>query len=175
MAQGDLDLLAAHSREGSPARQDGGYHAGGMSLNPALLLEWGYWTNGTPGPASPISYGLLALFVLLTAASAFVWLRRRKLFPGQRIKTRLAAQHGPSFVGIAAVGIVLLLLRVVEFPILSMRLFWVLDLIVFVALAAYIAWYLLRRYPVEVARLAREEERQRWVPKPRQRRGGRRR
>src|SRR5437868_7201584 len=129
MAPRDLDLLAAHSREGSPARQDGGYHARGMSLNPALLLEWGYWTSGSPGPASPISYGLLALFVLLTAASAFVWLRRRKLFPGQRIKTRLAAQHGPWFVGLGAFGVVLLLLRVVEFPILSMRLFWVLDLL----------------------------------------------
>jgi len=146
-----------------------------MSLNPGLLLEWGYWTNINADPPSPISYALLALFVLLTAASAFVWLRRRKLFPGQRVKTRLASQLGPYFVGVAATGIVLLALRLVQFPILSMRLFWLLDLIVFAGMLIYVAWYMLRRYPAEIARLAREEERQRWVPKPRQRRGGRRR
>lgn len=161
--------------EGSPARQDDGYHGRGMSLNPGLLLEWGYWTNVTPGPPTPITFALLALFVLLAAGSAYVWLRRRKLFPGQRVKTRLAAQLGPWFLGIAVTGVVLLLLRLVEFPILSMRLLWALALIAFAGLEAYVAWYMLRRYPAEVARLAREEARQRWVPKPKQRRGGRRR
>jgi hypothetical protein len=145
------------------------------TLNPALLLESGYWFNGNPGPPTPITYVLLAVFLVALAASVFVWQRRRQLFPNQRVKTRLAAQLGPWFAGIALTGVVLMVLRVVEFPILSGRILWLLCLVALVALAAYVAFYMLRRYPTEVARLAREEERRRWMPKPRQRRGARRR
>lgn len=146
-------------------------------LNWALLLESGYWFNGKPGPPTPITYALLALFLSLTAASAFVWLRRRQIFPGQRVRTRLAAQLGPWFVGIAATGVVLVLLRLIEFPILSSRVLWLLCLVALLGLTGYLVWYVLRRYPAEVARVAREEDRRRWMPKPkpRPRRGGRRR
>lgn len=144
-------------------------------LNLRLLLEWGYWFNGDPGPATPISYLLLAVFLVALAAGLLIWLRRRQLFPGQRIKTRLAAQLGPWFVGVAATGAVLMLLRVVEFPILSGRILWLLCLFGLVGILAYLAYYMQRRYPLELARLAREEERQRWAPKAKQRRGGRRR
>jgi hypothetical protein len=171
----DLDLLAGDSTERPAARQDGALPCGPMpSLNPRLLLESGYWFNGNPGPPSPITYALLAFFVVVLAVSVFVWRRRRQLFPNQRVKTRLAARLGPWFAGIALTGVVLMLLRVVEFPILSGRILWLLCVLALVALGAYVAFYMVRRYPAEVARLAREEERQRWVPKPR-RRGGRRR
>jgi tellurite resistance protein TehA-like permease len=143
-------------------------------INPRLLLEWGYWFNGNPGPPTPITYALLVLFLVVLAAALVVWLRRRRLFPGQRIKTRLAAQLGPWFVGIAATGVFLMLLRVAEFPILSGRILWLLCLVALVGFAAYLVFYMTRRYPSELARLAREEERQRWVPKPRPRRGKRR-
>jgi hypothetical protein len=56
-----------------------------------------------------------------------------------------------------------------------MRLWWALDLIAFAGLEGYLVWYWRRRYPGEVARLAREEERRRWAPKPKQRRASRRR
>src|SRR5256885_6443089 len=94
------------------------------TLNVPLLLESGYWFNGDPGPPSPITYALILVFVVAFVGGLFVWLRRRQLFPGQRIKTRLANQLGPWWVGIAATGIVLLLLRVVEFPILSGQILW---------------------------------------------------
>lgn len=144
------------------------------SLDLPLLLETGYWFS-TPGAPTPITYALIALFALLLLAGLFVWLRRRKLFPGQRVKTRLAAQLGPWFVGLATTGLLFLLLRLVEFPILSARVLWLLCLIAMLGIVAYVAWYMTRRYPAEVARLQRQEEMRRWIPKRKARRTSKRR
>ena len=146
-----------------------------MGLNLPLLLETGYWFNGNPGPPTPITYGLLGLFVVTLAAGLLVWLRRRQLFPGQRIKTRLAAQLGPWFVGFAGAGLFFLLLRLVEFPILSGRVLWLVCLLGMTGVIGYLAWYGLKRYPDEVARVFREEERLRYMPKRRAKRPARRR
>ena len=140
------------------------------------LIDPSYWFEGsTAGPATPITYALIALFALLLAASLVLWLMRRRLFPGQRIKTRLANQLGPWFVTAAAIGLVSTLLRVAQFPILSARVIWLVCLVSLLGLVAYLVRYWLTSYPAELVRLQREEERQRFIPKARRRRAERRR
>ena len=140
------------------------------------LIDPSYWFEGsTAGPATPITYALIALFALALAASLVVWLMRRRLFPGQRIKTRLASRLGPWFVTVAAIGLVSTLLRVAQFPILSARVIWLAAMAGLLGLLAYLVRYWRTQYPAELLRVQREEQRQRFMPKPRRRRAERRR
>jgi hypothetical protein len=140
------------------------------------LIDPSYWFEGsTAGPATPFTYVLIVLFALALVASLVVWLMRRRLFPGQRIKTRLANRLGPWFVTAAAIGLISTLLRVVQFPILSARVIWLAALLGLIGLLAYLVRYWRTRYPAELVRLQREEMRQRFVPKPRRKRPERRR
>jgi tellurite resistance protein TehA-like permease len=135
------------------------------------LIDPGYWFEGSlAGAPTPITYVVIAIFTLLLIAGLTVWLRRRRLFPGQRIKTRLAAQLGPWFVTAATIGLVSSLLRVAQFPILSARVIWLVCFVWALCIVGYVAWYWRSRYPAELARTEREEQLKRYVPRPRQRR-----
>ena len=145
-------------------------------MNIARLIDPGYWFEGaSAGPATPFTYAMIALFALALVASLVVWLMRRRLFPGQRIKTRLANRLGPWFVTAAAIGLLSTLLRVAQFPILSARVIWLAALLGLLGLLAYLLRYWRTRYPAELDRLQREEQRQRFLPKPRRKRPERRR
>ena len=125
-----------------------------------------YWFNGTPsGPSIGVAV-VIALFAVMTFASLIVWLKRRRLFPGQRIKTRLAARYGPWLFGIASFGLVSSVLAAVDFPIFSARIVWLAAGIWFIAIVGYLAWFMIRRYPQEARRLAREEALRPYLPKP---------
>ena len=140
------------------------------------LIDPSYWFEGsTAGPATPFTYALIALFAILLIASLVVWLFRRRLFPGQRIKTRLANRLGPWLVTASAIGLLSTLLRVAQFPILSARIIWLAALLWYIGLVAYVVRYWRTRYPAELARLQREEMRAQFVPKPRRKRAERRR
>ncbi|HEY3109181.1 MAG TPA: hypothetical protein VGL23_10545 [Chloroflexota bacterium] len=145
-------------------------------MNIERLIDPSYWFEGaTAGPATPFTYAMIALFALALVASLVVWLMRRRLFAGQRIKTRLANQLGPWFVTAAAIGLLSTLLRVAQFPILSARLIWLAALLSLLGLVAYLLRYWRTRYPAELARIQRDEQRQRFMPKPRRKRAERRR
>jgi phosphatidylglycerophosphate synthase len=136
-------------------------------VEPARLIDPSYWFEGsTAGPPTPFTYAVIALFAILLVASLVVWLMRRRLFPGQRIKTRLANRLGPWLVTAAAIGLLSALLRVVQFPILSARVIWLAALLWYLGLVGYLVYYWRTRYGPELARLEREEMRQRFVPKP---------
>lgn len=137
-------------------------------MNFAELVRLDYWFEGSSaGPATPITYAVIAFFALKLIGALVLWLLRRRLFPGQRIKTRLANRFGPWVVAVAAIGLVSAGLRVVEFPILSARVIWLASFLTLAGMGTYLAWYMVKRYPGEDARLRREEERQRFIPKPR--------
>jgi hypothetical protein len=145
-------------------------------VNIQRLIDPSFWFEGaTAGPATPFTYALIALFALVLVASLVVWLMRRRLFPGQRIKTRLANRLGPWFVTGAAIGLLSTLLRVAQFPILSARVIWLAALLWLLGLVAYLLRYWRTRYPAELAQVQRDEQRQRFLPKPRRRRTERRR
>lgn len=140
------------------------------------LLDLGYWFNGEPGLPTPYTYVVLGLFGVALIGSLVVWTRRRQLFPGQRVKTRLAARLGPWAVGLSATGLASAALRVAEVPILSARVIWLVCGLGLLGIAAYLLWYARVRYPREIVRLEREELIQRYMPRPRRRRSsGRRR
>ena len=111
------------------------------------MIDPGYWFEGsTAGPATPITFALIALFAVVMIGSLVVWLMRRRLFPQQRIKTRLANRRGPWFVTAAAIGLGSTLLRVAQFPILSARIVWVAALVWLVGLVVYVVRYMGRVY-----------------------------
>jgi hypothetical protein len=136
----------------------------------AKLISPGYWFDGFTGPPTPYTFILLGLFGLAMLASAGGWLFRRRLFPGHRVKVRLAARLGPWFFGLAATGVALLLLRVAQSPILTTRFLWLLCGASLVGLFVYLLWYLRERYPAEVAAFEREELRRQFMPRPKGRR-----
>ena len=124
-----------------------------------------YWFNGTPsGPTIGVAL-VIAMFAVATIVSLMVWLRRRRFFPGQRIKTRLASKYGPWLFGIALLGLLSSSLAAVNFPIFSARVVWLASGIWFVSILAYIAWFMKKRYPREAAQFAREEALRPYLPK----------
>jgi len=134
------------------------------------LISFGYWFDGRAGEPTPYTYIVVAGFAIALIASAYVWLRRRTLFPQQRVKTRLAAKFGPWALGVSALGLITSALRIVEFPILSGRILWLASFLGLVGIGAYVTRYMLRRYPTEVKELAREELKARFIPQPRRHR-----
>ena len=134
-----------------------------------LIDPW-YWFDGFTGPATPITFAILLLFAVVMVASAVVWVGRRRLFPGHRVRVRLAATYGPWFFGIAATGAFFVLMRVAESPILTARILWLLCLAGLVGLAVYLARYLRTGYATEVAAFERDELRRKFIPKPKARR-----
>ena len=129
-----------------------------------LVDPW-YWLSGFAGPPTPYSYVLLGVFVLATLVSALFWLGRRRLFPGHRVKVRLAARLGPWFFGVALAGVGLLLLRLANSPILTARVLWLACLLGLVGLVVYLVWYMRERYPAEVAAFQREEMQRQFMPR----------
>ena len=134
-----------------------------------LIDPW-YWFEAPFGPATPFTYAVMGLFALVMIASAVVWVGRRRLFPGHRVKVRLAATYGPWFFGIAALGVFFVLMRAAESPILTARVLWLTCLLGLVGLAVYFARYLRIGYPIEVAAFERDEMRRKFIPKPKARR-----
>lgn len=145
-------------------------HPRGRPLDAASLITPGYWFDGNPGPPTPITFAVMFVFAAALIASVLIWLRRRRIFPGQRIKTRLASRLGPWFTTASAIGLASTILRAVQFPILGARVIWLVSFLGLLGLAAYVGWYVRTRYGPELARLQREEELRRFIPKPRQRR-----
>jgi hypothetical protein len=141
-----------------------------LRVDLASLLTLAYWFNGTSPPPTPFTFVVMFLFAAALIASVIVWLRRRRIFPGQRIKTRLAHQLGPWFTTFSLIGLISTILRAVQFPILGARIIWAVSGLVIVGLAAYVARYMRTRYAPELARLERQEALQRFIPKPRSKR-----
>lgn len=142
----------------------------------ARLIEWGYWFDGDAGPPTPYTYVVVAIFTLVFVLGLVVWQRRRQLFPGHRIKTRLAARFGPWVVGLSVTGLISALMRVAGGPILSARIIWLAMGLAILGIVLYVGYYLRVRAPAEMARYQREEALRRVMPRPRrERRGGHRR
>jgi hypothetical protein len=138
--------------------------------DPTKLIDPWYWLSGFTGPPTPYTYLLLGVFVLATLVSAVVWLGRRRLFPGHRVKVRLAARLGPWFFGIALAGVAFLLLRLAQSPILTARFLWLACLLGLLGLVGHLIWYLRERYPAEVAAFQRDELQRQFMPRPKARR-----
>ena len=134
-----------------------------------LVDPW-YWFEGFTGPATRFTYAILGLFAVVMLASALVWVGRRRLFPGHRVKVRLAATYGPWFFGIASCGVFFVLMRAAGAPILTARVLWLLCLLGLVGLAVHLIRYLRTGYRLDVAAFERDAMRRRFIPKPKGRR-----
>ena len=121
----------------------------------ARIDPW-YWLSGFTGPPTPYTYVLLGIFAAAMAASAVLWVGRRRLFAGHRVRVRVAQRLGPWFFAASATGCFFVLMRVAESPILTTRVLWLACLLWLVGLTAYLARYLASEYSLEVADWQRE-------------------
>jgi amino acid permease len=128
------------------------------------------WFNPFPEPPSPIYLFLIAFFVVWTAASIYVYRFRRRIFAGNGALIGVVTRFGPWAITIGAIGLILLAVRYAGIPYIEIRFLLYLALLSTVAFAAYIAYYLRRRYPRQLAAVRAEEVRRRYTTERRKKR-----
>ena len=120
-------------------------------------------------PAEPIDHPLYVVLAATLAVAVIggiiVRLLASGMFDGHRLKQRLAMRMASCISWIAAIGLVILLLRWQPVPLLSKPIWWYLWVLTAVGLVGYAGYYYRRRYPQR--RLAYEESarRKRYLPR----------
>ncbi|TAK26230.1 MAG: hypothetical protein EPO26_00755 [Chloroflexota bacterium] len=136
-----------------------------MSETLEEVVSFAYWFDLPSRGATPITFGLGLILAIVTGAIATIYLRRRALFPGQRVIIRAIVTYCPWLIGLGATGVILIALRAVESPILTARSLLAVDLIAFALLAGRAAWYRRTLFPLEQAAFEREDSRARGRPR----------
>jgi len=130
-----------------------------------------------PGPAGSV-FGfwgavLLGAYVALAVAILLLGYVLRSFSEGHSLHTRITQRIVKYGLILQVVGLVVLWLRVINFPGLSMRLFLYAHLIAEVAAMGYLAWWMRRRYVDEIAYFEWEERKRDYLPRPARGRRGR--
>jgi amino acid permease len=128
------------------------------------------WFNPFPEPPSPIYLFLIAFFVVWTIASIYVYRFRRRIFAGNGALIGIVTRFGPWAITIGAIGLILLAVRYAGIPYIEIRFLLYLSLLSTVAFAAYVVYYLRRRYPRQLAAVRAEEVRRRYTADRRKKR-----
>lgn len=142
-------------------------------LDPALWFSPTHWFDGNPGPASAWYWLLAALFTVVAVAGLVLyWYIRPRQHAGHTLHNRMAEVAGIASVSWALWGLFLLLVRFLGIGLLSARLLMYLTLLGGVGMAAYVGYYRYKLYPARLQAYEREEERKRFMPKPKAARPG---
>jgi hypothetical protein len=113
---------------------------------------------------------LVAFFVLWTAASIYLYRFRRRIFASNGALIGVATRYGSWAITIGVIGLLLLAVRYAGIPYLDMRFLLYLSLVATVAFVGFIAIYLRRRYPAQIAAVRAHEVRRRYAPNRKKRR-----
>jgi hypothetical protein len=139
------------------------------------VLAWLSPTHWLEDPTStiegPIVVGFAALLGLLLVASIAVWILAPRIAPERRMLRRLIERIAKWGVGLAAVGLILLLFRWALVPFFSKRLWLLLWGLSIVGVAAYFGNYWKRVLPAKAAAWEESERKRRYLPKSGQRPG----
>jgi hypothetical protein len=132
-------------------------------VSPWAPSEWLKATGWTAGFHSP--FLVLFLFIAIAAVVVYFYLFQRR-FKNHKLNARLAERASMILTAFAAVGFLLLVFALGRIPFLSAPLWLILSLVAFIAFAGYAVYYYLTVYPSELAKYNREQERARYIPKP---------
>ena len=127
-----------------------------------------WWTDpGTTveGPV-PIAFAILLGVVIVVAVVA--WIIAPRLAPERRLIQRLIARVARWSIGLAIVGLLLLLFRWQIVPFFSKRIWLVLWTFAVIGGGVYVWYYLRKLYPQRVAAWEESERRRRYLPRPAQ-------
>ncbi len=134
-----------------------------MEANP---LSWDYLTQSPPvsAPLGPLATAFYTICILGLAVSIFfaAWGKDR-LFKRNDVLRRLVGTY--ATIGYSAFGIALIfmVLRVLDVPFLSMRLWTYLSALVILGAGLFILYFQLVRYPRLAAERRQAEERKRYL------------
>jgi len=132
-----------------------------------------YFLDPNPGPPGALTYVVGAIFLVALVASLYIYLRRQALFASAPPRLRLAGIAGLVGIIVSLIGVLLALARIFQLPYVAMRVWLYADLVVGVLLLAFLVYYVLLRLPRAVAQHRREEMRQRYMPRPGDKRASR--
>ena len=108
---------------------------------------------------------VLFLFVAVAAVVAYFYFFQRR-FKDHKLKARLAERVSMILTAFAAVGLLFLLFALGKLPLLSAPLWLILSMVAFIAFAVYAVYYYATVYPVALARHNREQDKARYIPRP---------
>ena len=130
-----------------------------------------------PGPAGPVfgfwGAALFGAYVALLVAVLLLGYVLRAFSEGHALHAQIAQRIVRYGVPLQLLGLLMLWLRVINFPGLSMRLFLYAHLIAEVTAIGYLAWWMRRRYVDEIAYFEWEERKRDYLPRPTRGRRGR--
>ncbi len=141
-----------------------------FSLGP--LFDGRHWMDPQPGPLSILHFvfaGLLAL--ILVGLTYYYFFRARRRFGEHPFKMRLARRVATYGIVISLAGLVLLGVRYGGVPFLSLPALFYITVLVGLALAGYLGFFLWRRYPSRLAQYERRQLMSRYSPLPKGRSG----
>ena len=131
------------------------------------LVEYLFHRPGAVGPAFD-RWGsvLLGVFLALILALLVLGYLLRVYSEGHTLHAVITQKVIRYGVAIQIAGLIVLALRVINFPGLSMRLFLFLPLIAEVAALGYLIWWMRTKYPDEIAYFEWEEQKREYLPRP---------
>jgi len=107
---------------------------------------------------------VLFLFIAVAAVVVYFYLFQRR-FRTHSLHARLAERVSMILTGVAALGLLLLLVALAKVPLLSAPIWLILTMVGIIALIIYAIYYYVSFYPAALARYEREQERARYLPK----------
>jgi len=115
----------------------------------------------------------MGAFIALALAILLLGYVLRAFSEGHALHTQITQRIVRYGLTLQLVGLLVLWLRVINFPGLSMRFFLYVHLIAEVAAIAFLAWWMRRRYVDEIAYFEWEERKRDYLPRPTRGRRGR--
>jgi hypothetical protein len=131
-----------------------------------------WWTDPGTTIEGPIVIGFAAILGLAFVAGIVVWILAPRLAPENRVLQRFIVRIARWTVGLAAVGLLLLLFRWQVVPFFSKRLWLNLWVVAVIAGVAYAGYYWRMVYPQRIIAWEEAERKRRYLPRPAQN-GGR--
>ena len=138
------------------------------------LVEYLFHRPGAVGPVFD-RWGsvLLGAFVALIVALLVLGYLMRVYADGHTLHSAITKRVVRYGLAVQLAGLLVLGLRVINFPGLSMRIFLFLPLMAEVAALGYLIWWMRTKYPDEIAYFEWEEQKREYLPKPTRGRRGR--
>ncbi len=131
----------------------------------SVLLNYQYWINPTPVPLGPSLVGKIVFFlgwILVIAIALHV--AERVIRKNDKLKSRMVAMFSSVLYNAFFLGLVILFFAYEQIPILGMRLWSLLWLIVLVFWLARTTAKVLREYPQRRDYIARMSELRKYLP-----------
>ena len=130
------------------------------------LLPSYWWSDPTEPISGAVWTAFAVLLALLFVAGVTLWLLAPHLAPAHSLHRRLLVRAAKWSMGLAAVGLFLLLFRWQLTPFLSKRLWLFAWIVATSGVVAYAVRYRRVTYPVDLADWHDSERRRRYLPRP---------